>query len=78
VRLPDPETGNVALTFIGTKIFVGDWIFDGKVPASISLGVTAGLLAGGILHALWKTRGGAESGSMPTIAQPLRPAGSLR
>jgi tellurite resistance protein TerC len=60
VRLPDPETGKV-LPFIGMKIFVGDWMFDGKVPASISLGVTAGLLAGGILYPLWKTRGGAAA-----------------
>ena len=49
----------LVLIFIGTKIFVGDWMFDGKVPASISLGVTAALLAGGILYSLWKTRGGA-------------------
>jgi tellurite resistance protein TerC len=46
----------LVLIFIGTKIFVGDWLFDGKVPASLSLGVTAGLLAGGILFSLWKTR----------------------
>jgi tellurite resistance protein TerC len=46
------------LIFIGAKIFVGDWLFDGKVPATLSLGVTAGLLAGGILYSLWKTRAG--------------------
>jgi len=46
----------LVLIFIGTKIFLGDWLFDGKVPASISLGVTGGLLAGGILFSLWKTR----------------------
>ena len=33
-----------------------DWLFDGKVPSSISLGVTGALLAGGILVSLWKTR----------------------
>ena len=44
------------LIFIGAKIFAGDWLFDGKVPASLSLTVTAGLLAGGVLFSLWKTR----------------------
>jgi tellurite resistance protein TerC len=46
----------LVLIFIGGKIFLGDWLFDGKVPASISLGVTVSLLAGGILFSLWKTR----------------------
>src|SRR5512134_1087579 len=47
------------LVFIGLKIFVGDLVFGGKVPALISLGVTVGLLLGGVLYSLWKTRGGA-------------------
>lgn len=46
----------MVLIFIGAKIFLGDWLFDGKVPASISLGVTGALLAGGVLFSLWKTR----------------------
>jgi tellurite resistance protein TerC len=48
---------SIVLIFIGAKIFLGDWLFDGKVPAALSLSVTAGLLAGGILYSLWKTRG---------------------
>jgi tellurite resistance protein TerC len=44
------------LIFIGSKIFVGDWLFDGKVPAEISLGVTFGLLVGGVVYSLWKSR----------------------
>lgn len=48
----------LVLIFIGAKIFLGDWLFDGKVPAALSLSVTAGLLAGGILFSLWKTRDG--------------------
>ncbi len=44
------------LIFIGSKIFVGDWLFGGKVPAEISLGVTFGLLLGGVLYSLWKSR----------------------
>jgi tellurite resistance protein TerC len=49
----------LVLIFIGAKIFLGDWLFGGKVPASISLGATAGLLAGGVLYSLWKTRSAA-------------------
>ena len=48
------------LIFIGSKIFVGDWLFGGKVPAEISLGVTFGLLLGGIVYSLWKSRGQAS------------------
>ncbi len=47
---------SVVLIVIGAKIFVGDWLFDGKVPAMLSLGVTTGILAAGILYSLWKTR----------------------
>jgi tellurite resistance protein TerC len=47
----------LVLVFIGAKIFLGDWLFGGKVPAVLSLSVTAALLAGGILFSLWKTRG---------------------
>jgi tellurite resistance protein TerC len=50
----------LVLIFIGAKIFLGDWLFDGKVPAALSLSVTAGLLAGGILFSLWKTRRGGQ------------------
>jgi tellurite resistance protein TerC len=67
----------LVLIFIGAKIFLGDLVFGGKVPASISLGVTAGLLAGGILYSLWKTRGGAPSPEAPSPAgNPSRPVGS--
>lgn len=48
------------LIFIGSKIFVGDWLFGGKVPAEISLGVTFGLLLGGVVYSLWKSRGQAN------------------
>jgi tellurite resistance protein TerC len=44
------------LIFIGAKIFIGDWLFGGKVPAVISLGVTFGLLLGGVIYSLWKSR----------------------
>ena len=45
------------LVFIGSKIFVTDFLLDGgKMPAWISLGVTFGLIAAGVLFSLWKTR----------------------
>ena len=50
----------LVLIFIGAKIFLGDGLFDGTVPAAISLGVTGSLLAGGILFSLWKTRAAAR------------------
>lgn len=45
----------LVLVFIGCKIFLVGII--GKIPASISLSVTVGLILGGILVSLWKTRG---------------------
>jgi tellurite resistance protein TerC len=47
----------LVLIFIGAKIFVGDFVFGGKVPAVLSLTVTLGLIISGILYSLWKTRG---------------------
>ncbi|EDL50480.1 TerC family protein [Erythrobacter sp. SD-21] len=45
------------LVFIGSKIFVTDFLLGGgKMPAWISLGVTFGLILAGILYSLWKTR----------------------
>jgi tellurite resistance protein TerC len=45
------------LIFIGSKIFVADMFGLAKIPAPISLGVTFGILATGVLWSLWKTRG---------------------
>ena len=50
----------LVLIFIGCKILAGDWLFDGKVPASISLGVTLALLVGGVTYSLWRTRASAR------------------
>ena len=44
----------LVLVFIGCKIFLVGII--GKIPPLISLGVTVGLLIGGVLLSLWKTR----------------------
>ena len=49
------------LVFIGSKIFVSDFLLDGsKMPAWISLGVTAALITAGIGYSLWKTKGQPE------------------
>ncbi len=49
------------LVFIGSKIFVADFMLDGtKFPPLLSLGVTAGLIGAGIGYSLWKTRGQPE------------------
>jgi tellurite resistance protein TerC len=52
------------LIFIGGKIILADMLGIAKVPPSISLGVTFGLIAIGIVYSLWKTRGA------PAPAQP--------
>ncbi|WP_462382736.1 TerC family protein [Pseudomonas sp. Marseille-QA0892] len=44
----------LVLVFIGGKIFLVNII--GKVPPALSLSVTFGLLLGGVLLSLWKTR----------------------
>ena len=49
------------LVFIGSKIFVADFLLGGeKFPAWISLGVTFALIAAGVLYSLWKTGTGEE------------------
>ena len=45
----------LVLVFIGTKIFLVGIV--GKIPPAFSLSVTFGLIAGGVLVSLWKTRG---------------------
>ena len=47
----------LVLVFIGSKIFVSDFIMDGdKFPPVMSLLVTFALILGGIFFSLWKTR----------------------
>ncbi len=45
----------LVLVFIGSKIFLVGII--GKIPPVVSLTVTFGLIVGGVLVSLWKTRG---------------------
>ena len=50
------------LVFIGTKIFIADFILGGdKFPPAVSLAVTFGLILAGISYSLWKTRGAEEA-----------------
>lgn len=52
----------IVLLFIGSKIFIADFLMaGGKFPPLLSLGITIGLIAGGILVSLWKTRGQAAN-----------------
>jgi tellurite resistance protein TerC len=48
----------MVLVFIGSKIFVSDFLMGGeKFPPVLSLVVTFALILGGIFWSLWKTRG---------------------
>ncbi|MGL5837391.1 MAG: TerC family protein [Sphingorhabdus sp.] len=47
----------LVLVFIGSKIFVADFLLDGdKFPPVVSLAVTFALILGGIFYSLWKTK----------------------
>jgi tellurite resistance protein TerC len=55
------------LVFIGSKIFVSDFLLGGdKFPPALSLLVTFALIGAGIGWSLWKTRGGAHLAAAPT------------
>lgn len=48
----------LVLVFIGSKIFIADLMGWEKFPATVSLGITVALLAGGVIYSLYKTRPG--------------------
>jgi tellurite resistance protein TerC len=51
----------LVLVFIGSKIFVSDFLLGGdKFPPVVSLLVTFGLIAGGVFYSLYKTKGQPE------------------
>jgi tellurite resistance protein TerC len=57
----------LVLVFIGSKIFVSDFLMDGdKFPPVLSLAVTFALILGGIFWSLWKTRNDG-----PIVADPV-------
>ena len=52
----------LVLVFIGSKIFVADFLLGGeKFPPVLSLAVTLSLILAGVLYSLWRTRGADES-----------------
>ena len=55
----------LVLVFIGSKIFLHGFI--GKIPAVVSLTVTFGLIAGGVVVSLWKTRPGQTPAPVATL-----------
>lgn len=46
----------LVLIFIGSKIFIADLMGWEKFPATLSLGITLALIAGGMIYSLYKTR----------------------
>jgi len=54
----------IVLVFIGFKGFYS--YFLGKFDPYLSLAITIGIIASGILYSLWKTRNDAESPTQPT------------
>jgi tellurite resistance protein TerC len=59
----------LVLVFIGGKVYVSEFMLDGgKFPPLLSLGVTFGLILGGIVFSLWKTKAeDAKSHEKPTV-----------
>jgi tellurite resistance protein TerC len=46
----------IVLIFIGSKIFVADMLGLAKIPPTLSLTITVGILAAGVFGSLWATR----------------------
>ena len=62
---------SLVLVFIGGKVIVAELLGMEKIPAAISLAVTALILSGGIALSLWQTRSANPSAkSEPSRAQP--------
>ncbi|MBS0125375.1 TerC family protein [Thetidibacter halocola] len=47
---------SLVLIFIGSKVLAAEFLGIEKVPPALSLGVTAGILVGGVVLSLWRTR----------------------
>ena len=58
------------LVFIGGKIFYTQ--FFGKMPAQISLSVTIGMLAAGVIYSLYRTKREEAAASATAATQPTR------
>jgi len=63
----------LVLIFIGSKIFVADLLGIEKVPPAIALGITFGIIAGGVIYSLVRTSAAAAA---PTPARDEAARGS--
>ncbi|MEZ5721351.1 MAG: hypothetical protein R3D59_06590 [Paracoccaceae bacterium] len=61
---------SLVLVFIGAKVIGAELLGIEKVPAVLSLGVTALLLGGGVALSLWQTRRPGPAVSLPAPARP--------
>jgi tellurite resistance protein TerC len=59
----------LVLIFIGSKIFLADLMGLDKFPPAVALAITFGILAGGILYSLLKTRGEGATARVETEAR---------
>jgi tellurite resistance protein TerC len=50
----------IILIFIGSKVFIADMFNLTKIPPSVSLSITLGILFAGIFYSLWKTKNDAK------------------
>jgi len=53
----------LVLLFIGAKILLAEVV--GKIPAAVSLSVTLGLIAGGVIVSLWRSRAALPAPTTP-------------
>lgn len=51
---------SIVLIFIGSKIFIADMLGLAKFPAMLSLSITIGIIAAGVIYSLWKTGKGEQ------------------
>jgi tellurite resistance protein TerC len=59
----------LVLIFIGGKVFVAGAMGWEKFPASVSLGVTLALIAGGVIYSLYKTRQAPPAPAKPHLVK---------
>lgn len=58
----------LVLVFIGSKVFIVDFFDLTKFPPALSLGITIGLLVGGALYSLYKTKDEKKDAAKPAAA----------
>jgi tellurite resistance protein TerC len=68
---------SILLVFIGSKILIADALGLDKFPANLSLGITFGILAAGVIYSLWKTRKGGGNEHPESGTEAAAAAGAL-